>query len=101
MIFLSVIIPFGLSKERSYIKERVLEKAHLYKNLKDVEFIFVEGFSSDICDDLKNIIEQNGHIYLKDSSQTNFSQGLCRNLGASYARAKVVTFLDVDYYLSL
>ena len=100
-LLLSVIIPFGLSKERAYIKQRVLEKIQFYRNLKGIEFIFVEGFSSVFCEDLKNTIEKNGHRYLKDSSQTSFSQGLCRNLGASHAKAEVITFLDVDCHLSL
>lgn len=98
---LSVIIPFGLSNERSYIKDRVLEKSKFYKEIKGIEFIFVEGFSSELCEDLKDKIEQNGHRYLKDLSQASFSQGLCRNLGVSYAKAKVVTFLDADCHLSL
>ncbi|EAK9877598.1 glycosyltransferase [Campylobacter lari] len=97
---LSIIIPFGLSKERIYIKDRISQKAYEFKSDDRVEYIFVEGYSS-LENDLKHIIEENGHIYLKDESQNDFfSQGKCRNLGASFANSDVVMFLDVDYYLS-
>ncbi|EAK0436530.1 glycosyltransferase [Campylobacter lari] len=97
---LSIIIPFGLSKERIYIKDRVIQKACEFKSDDRVEYIFVEGFSS-LENDLKHIIEENGHIYLKDESQKDFfSQGKCRNLGASFANSDVVIFLDVDCYFS-
>lgn len=46
MALLSVIIPFGLSKERPYIEERVIEKAKYFKSDENIEFIFVEGYSS-------------------------------------------------------
>lgn len=98
---LSVIIPFGLSNERSYIKDRVLEKSKFYKEIKGIEFIFVEGFSSHSCKDLKEQIEQDNHRYIKDETQKAFSQGRCRNLGAQNAKAEVLMFLDVDCYLSL
>ncbi|EAH4935809.1 galactosyltransferase-related protein [Campylobacter lari] len=97
---LSIVIPFGLSKERIYIKDRVIQKACEFKSDDRVEYIFVEGYSS-LENDLKRVIEENGHIYLKDESQKDFfSQGKCRNLGASFANSDVVMFLDVDYYLS-
>ncbi|MCR6578796.1 glycosyltransferase [Campylobacter insulaenigrae] len=97
---LSIIIPFGLSKERNYIEERVRSKANEFRSDDKVEYIFVEGYSS-LKHDLKNFIESKGHIYIKDESQINFfSQGKCRNLGASFANAKVITFLDVDCYIS-
>uniref|UniRef100_UPI0025BCE3A1 glycosyltransferase n=1 Tax=Campylobacter sp. TaxID=205 RepID=UPI0025BCE3A1 len=97
---LSIIIPFGLSEERSYIRERVIYKANEYKSDHNVEYIFVEGYSS-LEHNLKDLIENNGHIYIKDESQVDFfSQGKCRNLGASFASAKVITFLDVDCYIS-
>ncbi|EAK5529864.1 glycosyltransferase [Campylobacter lari] len=97
---LSIIIPFGLSKERIYIKDRVSQKAYEFKSDDRVEYIFVEGYSS-LENDLKHIIEENGHIYLKDESQNDFfSQGKCRNLGASFANSDVVMFLDVDCYFS-
>lgn len=96
---MSVIIPFGLSDERPYIEERVLEKVKLFKSDENIEFIFVEGYSSKNCK-LKNFIEQNHHIYIQDVNQRVFSQGGCRNLGASYAHANVLLFLDVDCYIS-
>ncbi|EIA7761506.1 glycosyltransferase, partial [Campylobacter coli] len=100
MPLLSVIIPFGLSKERSYIEERVYEKAKKFKSDKNIEFIFVEGYSSE-NHKLKDFIQENHHIYLKDMDQKVFSQGRCRNLGASYAHSDVLLFLDVDCYISL
>ncbi|EAJ9071124.1 glycosyltransferase [Campylobacter jejuni] len=101
MTLLSVIIPFGLSKERPYIEERVIEKAKYFKSDENIEFIFVEGYSS-LENNLKQIIENSGHIYLKDKDQKDyFSQGRCRNLGAIYANSKVIMFLDVDCYISL
>ncbi|EOI2081190.1 galactosyltransferase-related protein [Campylobacter jejuni] len=100
MALLSVIIPFGLSKERSYIEERVIEKAKYFKSDENIEFIFVEGYSSK-NHELKNFIQANHHIYLKDMEQKAFSQGKCRNLGASCAHSNVLLFLDVDCYISL
>ena len=52
----SIIIPFGLSYERAYIKERVLQKASYFQNEKELELIFVEGFSSQICPQIKDFI---------------------------------------------
>ncbi|HDZ5164000.1 TPA: glycosyltransferase [Campylobacter jejuni] len=100
MALLSVIIPFGLSNERPYIEERVIEKAKYFKSDENIEFIFVEGYSSK-DHELKNFIQMNHHIYLKDTEQKAFSQGGCRNLGASYAHSNVLLFLDVDCYISL
>ncbi len=100
MALLSVIIPFGLSKERPYIEERVIQKAKSFQSDENIEFIFVEGYSSK-DHDLKNFIQTNHHIYLKDMEQKAFSQGRCRNLGASYAHSNVLLFLDVDCYISL
>ncbi|WP_144663735.1 glycosyltransferase [Campylobacter jejuni] len=100
MALLSVIIPFGLSKERPYIEERIIEKAKSFQSDENIEFIFVEGYSSK-DHELKNFIQANHHIYLKDMDQKAFSQGRCRNLGASYAHSNVLLFLDVDCYISL
>lgn len=100
MALLSVIIPFGLSKERPYIEERVVKKAKSFQSDENIEFIFVEGYSSK-DHELKNFIQANHHIYLKDMDQKAFSQGRCRNLGASYAHSNVLLFLDVDCYISL
>ncbi|ECR1497116.1 MULTISPECIES: glycosyltransferase [Campylobacter] len=100
MPLLSVIIPFGLSKERPYIEERVVKKAKSFQSDENIEFIFVEGYSSK-DHELKNFIQANHHIYLKDMNQKAFSQGRCRNLGASYAHSNVLLFLDVDCYISL
>ncbi|EOH2494463.1 sugar transferase, partial [Campylobacter coli] len=77
MPLLSVVIPFGLSKERSYIEERVLQKAKSFQSDENIEFIFVEGYSSK-DHELKNFIQANHHIYLKDINQKVFSQGRCR-----------------------
>ena len=100
MALLSVIIPFGLSKERPYIEERVIQKAKSFQSDENIEFIFVEGYSSK-DHELKNFIQTNHHIYLKDTEQKAFSQGRCRNLGANYAHSNVLLFLDVDCYISL
>ncbi|EGJ4815357.1 glycosyltransferase [Campylobacter lari] len=98
---LSIIIPFGLSKERIYIKDRVIQKAYEFKSDDRIEYIFVEGYSS-LENDLKHAIKENGHIYLKDESQNDFfSQGKCRNLGVSFAKSDVVMFLDVDCCFSV
>lgn len=99
MADLSVIIPFGISKERSFIKDRLLQKIDFFKSDERLEFIFVEGFSSGNFD-TKTKIEQKGHIYLKDEKQNSFSQGACRNLGALKASSKVLLFLDIDCFLS-
>lgn len=97
---LSIIIPFGLSKERIYIQERVIEKAINFESNENIEYIFVEGYSS-LKNDLKSVIEKNGHTYIKDESQIEyFSQGKCRNLGAIFAKADAIMFLDVDCYIS-
>ncbi len=98
---LSIVIPFGLSQERIYIKDRVIQKACEFKSDNRIEYIFVEGYSS-LKNNLKCVIEEKGHIYLKDESQKEFfSQGKCRNLGASFANSDVVMFLDVDCYFSI
>lgn len=96
---LSIIIPFGLSKERPFIKERLFKKIHSFKSDENLEFIFVEGFSSEDFDFKDELLRQ-GHIYLKDEKQKVFSQGACRNLGALKASAKVLLFLDIDCFLS-
>ncbi|TEY03996.1 capsular biosynthesis protein [Campylobacter sp. US33a] len=101
MAKLSIIIPFGTSKERPYIKERVINKANEYKSDDLVEYIFVEGFSSLEHPELKNLIESKGHRYFKDETQiSNFSQGQCRNLGIINAKSDVVMSLDVDCAIS-
>ncbi|PZT47650.1 capsular biosynthesis protein [Helicobacter valdiviensis] len=99
MPLLSVIIPFGLSREREYIENRVLKKTDEFCTNEEVEYIFVEGFSS-YRSEIGRTIRDKGHIYIKDDKQHLFSQGRCRNLGASYANSPVLLFLDVDYYLS-
>ncbi len=99
MPLLSVIIPFGLSKERPYIKERIIQKACNFKTNENIEFIFVEGFSSEE-NEMESVIKNNFHFYLKDEKQEKFSQGKCRNLGASFAKSEVLLFLDADCYLS-
>ncbi|WP_051604618.1 hypothetical protein [Helicobacter rodentium] len=101
---LSIIIPFGTSVQREYIKQRVIEKALNAKSIDEVEYLFVEGYSSYICEELPKIIQESGHQYIKDTTQQQkgaFSQGACRNLGAIYANAPVIMPLDVDYYLSM
>lgn len=100
MKILSIIIPFGLSKERAYIQDRIIQKAKEFKSNEKIDYIFVEGYSS-LENNLKQIIEDNGHIYIKDESQKEyFSQGKCRNLGAIFANSKVLMFLDADCYIS-
>ena len=103
MALLSIIIPFGTSKERPYIKERVIQKARKYKSNEKVEYIFVEGFSSEVHKELPLIITECGHKYYKDENQQKmgaYSLGQCRNLGVIHATSPVVMSLDVDCYLS-
>ena len=103
MALLSIIIPFGTSKERPYIKERVIQKARKYKSNEKVEYIFVEGFSSLVCKEIPLIIAECGHEYYKDEKQQKmgaYSLGQCRNLGVMYANSPAVMALDVDCYLS-
>lgn len=96
---LSVIIPFGLSKERTFIKQRLLEKLRVLKSNDEIEFIFVEGFSSDYFD-AKSLVLEYKHRYFKDEKQLKFSQGACRNLGSLKARADVLLFMDIDCFIS-
>lgn len=101
---LSIIIPFGTSLQRPYIKERVIEKATNAKLTEEIEYLFVEGYSSAILEELPALIKSQGHQYLKDTYQQEkgaFCLGACRNLGAIYANAPVIMTLDVDYYLSV
>lgn len=103
MAKLSIIIPFGTSKERAYIKQRVIDKAREYKSNDSVEYIFIEGYSSCEEPELKELIINNNHKYFKDESQQKhkaFSLGECRNLGVINANSDVIMFLDVDYVLS-
>ncbi|EJD3102661.1 capsular biosynthesis protein [Campylobacter jejuni] len=103
MAKLSIIIPFGTSKERPYIKERVISKASEYKSDDLVEYIFVEGFSSLEHPELKSLIKSKGHRYFKDEAQQlnkAFSLGQCRNLGIINAKSDVVMPLDVDCVIS-
>ena len=99
MTLLSIIIPFGFTNERPFIEERTIKKIYEIKH-KDVEVIFVEGFSPDHKEYIINEIQKNGHIYIRDKKQTKFSVGACRNIGVQYASSPVITFLDVDYYMS-
>lgn len=96
---LSIIIPFGTSKEREFIKDRVIDKAKNLQNDEKVEVIFVEGFSSFEYQELPQIIQENGHKYYK-LNQSQFSQGECRNFGAICATSDCIMPLDVDYHLS-
>ncbi|CAM2909096.1 Glycosyltransferase like family 2 [Helicobacter burdigaliensis] len=103
MAKLSIIIPFGTSEERPYIKERVISKANEYKSDELVEYIFVEGFSSLEHPELKSLIESKGHRYFKDEAQQSskaFSTGQCRNLGIINAKSNVAMSLDVDCVIS-
>lgn len=103
MALLSIIIPFGTSKERPYIKERVIQKARKYKSNEKVEYIFVEGFSSLVCKEIPLIIAECGHEYYKDENQQKmgaYSLGQCRNLGVIHATSPVVMSLDVDCHIS-
>lgn len=96
---LSIIIPFGTNKERPFIEERVIKKANELKH-SDIEVIFVEGYSSYSKLNIQKIIENNGHKYIKNTKQTEYSSGECRNIGVQYASSQVITFLDVDCYIS-
>ena len=103
MALLSIIIPFGTSKERPYIKERVIQKARKYKSNDKVKYIFVEGFSSLVCKEIPLIIAECGHEYYKDEKQQKmgaYSLGQCRNLGVIHATSPVVMSLDVDCHIS-
>lgn len=103
MAQLSIIIPFGTSLERPFIKERVELKAKELVSDERVEYIFVEGYSSHAYGELEALIKERGHVYLKDEAQIKerkFSQGQCRNLGARYASSSVMMSLDVDYIIT-
>ncbi|HDZ5065429.1 TPA: capsular biosynthesis protein [Campylobacter jejuni] len=104
MKILSIVIPFGLSKERSYIQERVLQKIKEFEAFREeIDFIFVEGYSS-VFIDLKKEIENSGYLYIKDTIQQDegfFSAAKCRNLGARHVKTRCLTFLDVDLKLDL
>lgn len=97
---LSIIIPFGLSKERDFIAKRVIEKANTLKSDDETEFIFIEGYSSLQNLDLIKLIQAKGHRYFKDEKQQAFSLGECRNLGVLKAQSDCVLFLDVDCAVS-
>lgn len=100
---LSIIIPFGTSQERPYIKDRVINKANEYRSNDLIEYIFVEGFSSLEHPELKTLIQSNGHRYFKDEIQQSnkaFCLGRCRNLGIINANSDVVMPLDVDCIIS-
>jgi len=101
---LSIIVSFGLSKEREFIAQRIENKARFYQSDERIEFIFIEGFSSAENKDLKELIIKQGHRYFRDEKQflnKAFSLAQCRNFGALQANAKVILFLDADCFLSL
>ena len=103
MPLLTIIIPFGLSKERAYIKDRVILKAKEFKSDEKVCYIFVEGYSSTPVNDsleCARIIKENGHLYLKDESQKEYSLGQCRNFAARHTKTPCMMVLDVDYILT-
>ena len=97
---LAIIIPFGTSEKRDFINERVIWKLNQLKEIKSIEVIFVEGFSSKPDESLRDQILKAGCKYVKDNSQKIFSVGACRNIGVTYSSAPVFMFLDVDYYIS-
>lgn len=105
MQILSIIIPYGLSIERDFIAKRVEYKAKNLKSDERVQYLFVEGFSSTPLQDsleLKNLIESQGHFYLKDTKQQDrgaFSLGACRNYGARFVQTPTMLVLDVDCVL--
>lgn len=104
MPLLTIIIPFGLSKERAYIKDRVILKAKEFKSDEKVCYIFVEGYSSTPVNDsleCARIIKENGHLYLKDESQKEYSLGQCRNFAARHTKTPCMMILDVDYILTI
>lgn len=105
MQILSIIIPYGLSIEREFIAKRVEYKAKNLKSDERVQYLFVEGFSSTPLQDsleLKDLIESQGHFYLKDTKQQErgaFSLGACRNYGARFVQTPTMMVLDVDCVL--
>lgn len=106
MQILSIIVPFGLSKEREFIAKRVIDKAKHLKSDERVQYLFVEGFSSTPLQDsleLKDLIESQGHRYYKDTKQQEngaFSLASCRNYGAIFVQTPTMMTLDVDYVLT-
>ncbi len=103
---LSIIVPFGLSKERDFITKRVIYKAKHLKSDEKVQYLFVEGYSSTPSQDsleVKNLIESQGHRYYKDARQQEngaFSVASCRNYGARFVQTPVMMVLDVDVVLT-
>lgn len=101
MAVLSIIIPYGTSNERSFIAQRVRQRAQYYQSSEEIEFIFIEGFCSGKDENLQVFIEQKGHKFYKDERQKKaFSLGACRDLGSLKASSKVLMFLDVDCLIS-
>ncbi|TLD85652.1 galactosyltransferase-related protein [Helicobacter sp. MIT 05-5294] len=106
MPILSIIIPFGLSKEREFIAQRVLEKAKEYKSEGKVRYLFVEGYSSVSLEEsleIAHFMESCGHIYLKDAKGQEcgvFCPSSCRNYGARFVTTPTLMVLDVDCVLS-
>lgn len=106
MQILSIIVPFGLSKEREFIAKRVMDKAKHLKSDEKVQYLFVEGYSSCSLQDsleLKDLIESQGHRYYKDTRQQEngaFSLASCRNYGARFVQTPTMMTLDVDYVLT-
>ena len=100
---LSIIIPFGLSPERAYLRDRIIEKVnYFYKIAKilNIEVLFVEGFSKEEDSRIKSYIESKNLKYFKDTSLSYFNLARCRNIGASRSKSNVIMFLDADYYIS-
>ena len=103
MAKLSIIIPFGTNLQKTFIKERIEAKAREFISDKNIEYIFVEGYSSQVHNELESLIKKCGHLYLKDEKQIKqgrFSLAQCRNLGISFANSPVVMSLDVDYIIT-
>ncbi len=100
MALLSIIIPFGLSEERTYIEKRVIQKAKEFKRGEKVDYIFVEGYSSTSSKECQKAIEANGHFYIKDENQKEFSLAKCRNLGARHTKTPCMLALDADCILT-
>lgn len=71
MALLSVIIPFGLSKERPYIEERVIEKAKYFKSDENIEFILLKDIHLKITS-LKILSKQTIIFILKIWSKKLF-----------------------------
>ena len=81
---LSIIVPIGFSKSRSFLYDRLLLKLDYYEKITDrIEFIYVEGFSSVKIEGLEKLIRSKNQIYIKYKfpNSRNYTRELSLNLG--------------------